>query len=312
MENRSLLQSFAMDKDGRIRSVDEVARGAACDCVCPSCGAPLLARQGEIREWHFAHTNEADCGSGAESALHLAAKQLIKDSGGLSAPAFTVDKHVRLPDGRKGHGSATRPECWIDLDVVELEKVAGEFRPDVIADANGQTLYIEIAVTHFADETKCNGFRSLGVPSIEIDLSSLHGDRWTWELLETYVIESAVHKKWLHPLYLVALEEEATSNAIAAALAAPTPAPISEVPSQLPPKAARKRYWVGSRMVDVIEHPFGIAVWTPYDPTINELIKGLTRRLGGRWQPRFKSWLFPIEAKECLVKELQTFAQSRP
>lgn len=82
MENQSLLQSFAMDKEDRIRSVEEVARGLACECACTSCGDQVIARQGEIREWHFAHAAESDCEGGAETALHLAAKQLLLESGG--------------------------------------------------------------------------------------------------------------------------------------------------------------------------------------------------------------------------------------
>ena len=50
------LVPFAIDKStGLITEVANVPRGAACGCVCPSCGTELLARQGTEREWHFAH-----------------------------------------------------------------------------------------------------------------------------------------------------------------------------------------------------------------------------------------------------------------
>ena len=44
---------------GRYVDATEVPRGKACDCECPSCHLPLLARQGEQRDWHFAHVTTA-------------------------------------------------------------------------------------------------------------------------------------------------------------------------------------------------------------------------------------------------------------
>ena len=118
MENRSLLQSFAMDKKGRIRSVEEVARGLACECVCPCCREAVIARQGDIREWHFAHAVDSDCEGGLETALHLAAKQLFLEHRGMTLPAIHIQKEIRLPDGRVGIGSAYRPERWVDFTEV--------------------------------------------------------------------------------------------------------------------------------------------------------------------------------------------------
>ncbi len=41
-----------------IEDISPEARGRKCNCVCPSCKAPLLARLGEIRTHHFAHSGE--------------------------------------------------------------------------------------------------------------------------------------------------------------------------------------------------------------------------------------------------------------
>ena len=83
MEAGSLLQSFAIAKDGRIVSVDEVERGQACGCTCPCCKRPLIARQGDVRGWHFAHATGADCDGGAESALEPIAKPIQGDAARL-------------------------------------------------------------------------------------------------------------------------------------------------------------------------------------------------------------------------------------
>ncbi|MFV7965005.1 putative zinc ribbon protein (plasmid) [Escherichia coli] len=36
-------------------SDDNIASGLACACVCDSCGTPLIARKGDVNDWHFAH-----------------------------------------------------------------------------------------------------------------------------------------------------------------------------------------------------------------------------------------------------------------
>lgn len=302
MENRSLLQSFAMDKEDRIRSVEEVARGLACECVCPSCGDAVIARQGDIREWHFAHAADSDCKSGLETALHLAAKQLLLEHRGMTVPEIRIQKEVRLPDGRVGTGSAHRPERWVDFTEVEPEKSVGQIRPDIVAVVGTTMLFVEIAVTHFIDPDKQAILGKLGLPTIEIDLASFQGERWTWELLTEHVIEHALSKRWMHVLDENALHDEAHASAMQAALALPLAAQKSACAPVA--KAPRIRFWVKNRMVDVIERPFGLAIWSPYDPELNVLIKSIMQSLGGRWQPRFKNWLVPLEAKPWLLREL--------
>ena len=34
-------------KDGKLIYIDEAENGLDCGCVCPSCGKPLIARQGQ-------------------------------------------------------------------------------------------------------------------------------------------------------------------------------------------------------------------------------------------------------------------------
>lgn len=298
MENRSLLQSFAMDKEGRIRSIEEVARGLGCKCVCPCCGEAVVARQGDIREWHFAHAADSDCEGGLETALHLAAKQLLLEHRGITVPETRIQKEIRLPDGRGGKGSAYLPERWVDFSEVEAEKSIGEIRPDIVAMVGNTMLFVEIAVTHFVEAEKQVVLERLAVPTVEIDLDGFKGERWTWELLTEHVIEHALSKRWVYALDEKALSDEAHEAAVQAALAMPPP--IAEVHT----KPGRTRFWIMDRMVDAIERPFGIAIWSPYDPDLNAFIKTIMRFLGGRWQPRFKNWLVPLEAKDWLFKEL--------
>lgn len=304
MENASLLQSFALDKDNRIRSVDEVNRGLACECTCPQCGERVIARQGEIREWHFAHASGADCEHAAESALHLAAKQLLIDTRGMEVPGIRVVAEVALADGRRSAAESSRPAMWLDFSSAEAEKTVAAIRPDVVAVASNRMFFFEIAVTHFVDEAKREAIQRLAVPTIEINLAAMHGERWTWESLYEAVIESTACKHWLHALDAETLYEEARRKATLAAQMLATPIANTE--------NRRTRFMVQQRIVDVIERPFGLAVWSPYDPLVNEVIKKVVRPLGGRWQARFKNWLLPLEAKQCLFDALAAQSEHAP
>lgn len=41
--------------DGQVVGVEDVPRGKAAQCICRSCKRPLIARQGDVNIWHFAH-----------------------------------------------------------------------------------------------------------------------------------------------------------------------------------------------------------------------------------------------------------------
>ena len=49
------------NREGHIVGVEDVPRGYACDSRCACCGERLSARQGEEREWHFAHQPGEHC-----------------------------------------------------------------------------------------------------------------------------------------------------------------------------------------------------------------------------------------------------------
>lgn len=308
MEKPSLLQSFAIDKGMRVRSVDEVARGLACDCVCPECGEPVLARQGDVREWHFAHASGADCEGGAETALHRAAKQIVLENGGLSVPEMCAKATVELPDGRSATAEALRPHTWLDIDSAEAEKSIGKIRPDIVATVGNALLFVEIAVTHFVDSNKARTIDEMGVATLEINLADFQHTRWDWPQLTKAIIDDIANKQWIRVLDELTLRQEAHTKAMLAALSAPMPqeAPCVNLP------APRMRFRIQQRMVDVIERPFGLAVWSPYDPALNTVLSSLVRMLGGRWQPKFKNWLVPLNAKSHLLSALQDLSGTPP
>ena len=72
-----------------IKHIDEVENGLKCNCVCPQCNGPLIARnRGEIKRSHFAHTTDTFCAGAEETALHLAAKHIIYNSSDILTPEY--------------------------------------------------------------------------------------------------------------------------------------------------------------------------------------------------------------------------------
>ena len=75
--------------------IDVAENGKECNCECPNCHAPLVARNGgkggRYRQniHHFAHASGYEpCGKGRMSALHILAQQIIKQEKKVMLPAY--------------------------------------------------------------------------------------------------------------------------------------------------------------------------------------------------------------------------------
>lgn len=95
------LVPFGFHSDTReLLDVHEVPKGKGCACTCPSCGMPLVARQGSVREWHFAHqsrgasaTAQRECEYSFFVSVRLMAKQLLEGKMTVSLPALYGHTH---------------------------------------------------------------------------------------------------------------------------------------------------------------------------------------------------------------------------
>lgn len=175
-------------RDGDPVRISEVESGLECNCICPECKTPLIARKGQIRQHHFAHSSDTDCTGGVESSLHWVAKKVL-----------SVQKKIVLPRQlvRIKNERGRFPQHAFRVTSAQVETKIGEIVPDVLIDIYGITLAVEIFVTHKVDEKKADQFRKMGLPAIEIDLSGV--DR---ELPESdiarLVVGGGKHKSWVN------------------------------------------------------------------------------------------------------------------
>jgi hypothetical protein len=149
---------------------------------------------------HFAHQPGSDCPHGLESAIHLAAKQLIEERRKLFIPELTVELLVVDAMGNLHKPSAQLRKAGVSaFDAVRLEAWVSDFRPDlIVTEAGGRELLVEIAVTHFVDELKLVKIERQGVPAIELNVSDIQVENF--DHLEKLLFEQSTHTRWLfHP-----------------------------------------------------------------------------------------------------------------
>lgn len=96
-----VLIPFAYKSNGQtLVDIDDVPSGKACDCICPSCHCPLIARHcTEDREDHFAHDpafklhqDYIECDFSIHVAIRLMLKQLLAASHTLKLPNYIVQE----------------------------------------------------------------------------------------------------------------------------------------------------------------------------------------------------------------------------
>ena len=208
--------------------ISQVETGLACGCTCPGCGAALVARNAakNVKVAHFAHYQALECITGLQTAIHLAAKDIIARHKQLCLPgvagnisltpafwdSFPFDAQPYSKDLFSSRGftgtefiasdyevdSRYRfPARLVNLDEVVLEKRTGTIIPDILVRIGAKWLLVEVAVTHFVDAEKRAKIRALELPAIEIDLSKIRRDVSLPEL-EELIIRGEQHKQWLN------------------------------------------------------------------------------------------------------------------
>ena len=188
---------FGLNENNTLVHVSDVNRGKACGCVCPGCRSPLIAAKGKLKQHHFRHDGGDACKGGIESAIHLAAKQIISERKQITLPEYNIVSPLR--DSRWKQYS----KCFISCQEIEFESVEEEVGlngivADVLAKINGRPLVIEIFYRHKVDDEKIDKIKKAGLSAIEIDLSELTiEDLKDWEHFWSY-LNDIQHIQWLN------------------------------------------------------------------------------------------------------------------
>ncbi len=179
-------------KNGEIVHISDVERGLKCGCICPACGANLVARKGKIKAHHFAHHSNESCEYGYESSLHLAAKDILSRSKKMILPPIWVKFDYK-------EKICLREAQEIPITRVELEKKFSDVIPDVVVYSGNRRIFVEIYVTHAIDDIKLKKLQKANASTIEIDLSKYTEDI-TRENLTDILLNNSPDKVWKYNL----------------------------------------------------------------------------------------------------------------
>lgn len=183
---------FARGADGSIVDVTQVPRGSACACVCLGCSAPLLAKQGKVNAWHFGHASGASHRACAESALHLAGKELLRELTEILLPKVSCTVTTVDVLMREHMQTVEAAESFFKFTSCCVEHTSGTRRLDALLESPGRpSLGIEILVTHKVDEQKARDLVSLNAPVLELDLSAWVGKPLDREMLKSVLATGA-------------------------------------------------------------------------------------------------------------------------
>lgn len=190
---------LAKGANGELVGPSDVPRGLACGAHCMDCGQPLINRRGKIKRPHFAHCHQpgADCENARETALHLAAKQVITENTWLTVPAGTIEVRsadmIARPIIERRHLFSARS---LKVESAVMEISAGDFVPDVTTKILGKPLFVEIYVTHAVDDEKKRKIRAGKTPCVEITIP-LSSAPLCAEEFRNYVLHEA-NRRWIH------------------------------------------------------------------------------------------------------------------
>lgn len=173
--------SYAENSAGKMVHIDAVPRGLKCDCKCPYCHEPLVARHGNIKAHGFAHHSDnrgANLSICYMVALYKVAEQIIQTNMRIKAPGY----YDILP-----------PEVIEFVDV----RIDGCFeredkQPDVVATtADGRKYLIEFIFDYKIQHKQAIDYKNLNC--IEINLSGQ-----SFETIEKFLLEDDSNRVWLN------------------------------------------------------------------------------------------------------------------
>ena len=154
-----------LDKSGKVVYINNAKNGVDCECHCPACKQPLVAKNnGLIREHHFAHLNSVECEHGYQSALHFMAKDCFLELEYLSFIKNGLTVKYKI-------------------DSVVLERKVSNIVPDILIICDGKPFIVEIFVTHAVNEEKKAKIKALKISAVEIDLSRFRNEIIEKEML---------------------------------------------------------------------------------------------------------------------------------
>lgn len=233
MHNKDILDFAISRESNEIIDICDALRGQLCDCLCPECRRPVIARKGPKRRHHFSHRPSDQmsnpCEGGPETGLHLAAKKIIAGWKDITLPPLIYKARERL----NIEANAELPADHFPVDSSVLPDEVGwnsDWIPDVVLRGPKGEVRIEIKVTHGINRTKFGRIERDAIRTLEFDLSTLdRNSQWTLSSLENELRNSPAIIHWVFHPQFQHLKERARRH-LQEKLATPTKNNIPDCP----------------------------------------------------------------------------------
>ena len=178
----------------------------------------------------FAHAPGEDCANGIESALHLAAKQVLADErmlmlpsiGNLCREGLQAYESVRLEAAFTSPVDEL-PQLSFFEELLPPERQARLLRADAVchiaavSDSAPVEHWVEIFVHHQVDDEKRDRLRRDGKRAVEIDLRWMLGEVLTLDTVRAALQATARDRRWIafpSPTPPLSLSQPAPSQAV--------------------------------------------------------------------------------------------------
>lgn len=202
--------------DQQYVDVQDCPRGLASGCVCPSCGLPLVAKQGTVNQWHFAHHSRKSSGTTdqvCEYSFYVSVAHRVREYFKTEGPfplqlpdyVLRVTLYDPILGNQAGEAQVTEGQR-ITLDSVEVDVHINGQRIDV--DAKVKQTHLLLVLDYPGRALKTDPAALPGRAGVLIiDLAETHNLFWQKESnsrfsdhLHHWVFNTTSGKRWMyHP-----------------------------------------------------------------------------------------------------------------
>ncbi len=202
-------------------------RGNKCGCICPSCKTPLIARQGDLKEWHFAHQSkntQSETTTACDYSFAVSVRLMIHQLATRKLKYLVPDYKIVVESWSDRSYKSKRIELTVaKKSLITIEKVKVDERfcgvsVDILGDVRG--IPFAIYITHRNRKVPPNinppDISKCGVVGINIDfLHSLFRSEKEGryiDVLQKYIEEDIEGKQWIYHPRTLAVKKQAENN----------------------------------------------------------------------------------------------------
>lgn len=205
------------ESEDRLVDVHQVQSGKLCGCICPSCKAPLIARKGGKKIWHFAHDSSSEVFQKLEKCTYsffvsarMMARQLIGSNLVVALPDYRI--HLNEKDSQSHqavHVSelVTKSRQVQLIDVVVDAEVNGQ-RFDILGYVDGHALAFLFShpgrdgFSHLENYSESKlGIVAIALDGLRDEFRRLQNPNHSYgDILANHITNDTKSKKWIyHP-----------------------------------------------------------------------------------------------------------------